>query len=453
MNTPVPTRQWSTEFFKDEMLPPEDSSPPGHLYTWPSRGQVLWIAGQNTPNELNQRNFTGGTLPQPEPVAPGVTDVIPWSLYVPSVILAADRSSTPPAIIPVTLLLGRGDEEVGYGLRVFFERAGTGALFVLGGREGGAGGDPGGRWNVGISQRTIEKIFSGLSLRGTPQIRVMAGYSTGYGICQTINNDLVPLAPVRRFVLFDCIYRCDSPPLPTSALPPALAPGDRPPFTAPAGGQVILTEVHKEPLRPVPFNMRRAITKLRAASPSCQVVGYSATPGGSPRYCIWTADRSKIVTPGIRPVVEMSSLVEFRTATASPPGSMPVTQAYDTLLLARYIKLGLDTRLVAPADLSAMPAIKDAISVLPPRGTVAASSVTSPMISTPTAALPGSMILLPTWAAGLPSRLSQPERNAAAKLLRDHLLVLPGWTYGYDDLDEFRHAGALAEFGWELLPP
>jgi hypothetical protein len=98
--------------------------------------------------------------------------------------------------------------------------------------------------------------------------------------------------------------------------------------------------------------------------------------------------------------------------------------------------------------------VSAAIARLPPRGTVVASTSTKPMISTPAGALPTAPVDLLNWAASLPTRLSTAERTAAAKLVRLHELVLPGWQYdALGDLDEFRHGGVLAEFGWELLPP
>jgi hypothetical protein len=130
--------------------------------------------------------LVAGTLHQPEPVdaAFDKDDTVSWSLFVPSAVLKADKAKKPPKIL-LTLLLGRSSDEVGYGLRVFFERAGTGALLCLSGREGG---DKGGRWNQGIGQTTIEKLIARVGLKGVPEIRVLAGYSTGYGVVQTINN-------------------------------------------------------------------------------------------------------------------------------------------------------------------------------------------------------------------------------------------------------------------------
>jgi len=58
-----------------------------------------------------------------------------------------------------------------------------------------------------------------------------------------------------------------------------------------------------------------------------------------------------------------------------------------------------------------------------------------------------------TWAKSLPTKPSGSERTTAGKLLLDHNLILPGWEYGVNDLTEYRHAGCLSEFGWELLPP
>jgi hypothetical protein len=83
---------------------------------------------------------------------------------------------------------------------------------------------------------------------------------------------------------------------------------------------------------------------------------------------------------------------------------------------------------------------------------VFATDVSKAIVTVP-AALPAKATELLTWANGLPSKASGKERNAAALLIRQHEIVLPGWLYGTDDLTEYRHAGVLCEFGWELLPP
>jgi hypothetical protein len=443
-------RTWSTPFFDDEPIRVTKPSP---TWTgpWPGKGDVLWASNASDaalPNELNAR-LVSGTLHQPEavPASFDKADVVTWSLFVPSAILKADSGKTPPKI-PLTLLLGRGSEEQGYGLRVFFERSGTGALLCLSGREGG---DAGGRWNQGIGQTTIEKLIADVGLKGKPEVQVLAGYSTGYGVVQTINNDLVPLAPVKRLVFFDCLYRCDEPALQKGDPKPTLTTKDQPEFVSPAAGQQVLAENHSA-FRPVPFNTRRAITRLLAASKSCVVAGYSATSGGSPRYCIFTAGKDpKMVRMGTRPIVEIPNLIELRTQTAASASTWSPYDALDMLLLCRYLDLGIKAGLITATQPPAphQAAIK---AGLPARGTVLATDVSKAIVTAP-AAVPAKPTELLTWANALPSKSTGKERNAAALLLRQHELVLPGWLYGTDDVTEYRHAGVLCEFGWELLPP
>ena len=445
-------RGWDTAFFLDEPIPVTKASA---LWTgtWPGKGQVIWASGV-TPNELNPRLNT--TLRQPEVIDPrwdADDRRIGWTLFVPSAVVARDRTSTPAPPIPTTLLLGRGGEEVGYGLRFFFERAGTGVLLCLAGREGQ---DQGGRWNVGITQNSIEAIFRTASLNGNPQVQILAGYSTGYGVVQTINNDLVPLARVKRLVLFDCIYRCDKPALPSGDPRPASVAGDRPEFAPPTPPQRILDEL-REPFQPSPFNTRRAIARVTSAAPGSVVAAYSATSAGSPRYGLWLATTDPkggtsftLLRLGSRPVVQIPVLAELRETRPSAGGWSP-SSAYDTLALARYLQLGASAGLVSPSELGRVPLIQAAIARgLPPRGTVFASASTRAVTPLP-AGLTATDLL--SWASGLPSVIRQSERNLAARIVRDHELVLPGWLYDPEkDLDEFRHAVTLSEFGWELLP-
>jgi hypothetical protein len=318
----------------------------------------------------------------------------------------------------------------------------------LSGREGA---DTGGRWNQGIGQKTIETIIAGVGLKGMPEVQVLAGYSTGYGVVQTINNDLVPLAPVKRLVLFDCLYRCDAPALAKGDPAPTLTTKDHPEFTSPAAGQQVLAENHS-PFRATPFNTRRAIAKLLSASSSCVIAGYSATSGGSPRYCIFTTDKDpKMVRLGTRPIVEIPSLIELRTQTAGSASTWSPYDALDMLLLCRYLDLGTKAGLIGAAEPPAPH--KTAIAAgLPPRGTVFATAVSKALVTLPSP-MPATPVDLVTWASGLTAKPTGAQRNAAALLARQHELVLPGWLYGNDDLTEYRHAGVLCEFGWELLPP
>jgi hypothetical protein len=444
-------RTWTTAFFPDEAMAVDSSTVPSDGITdWTGKGKVLWTHG-SAPNELNPR-LNPGTLHQPEVIdkSRDKTDVVTWTLFAPSAVWAlakATKAAKALDPVPVTMLLGRGDEELGYGLRVFFERRGSGVLLCLSGREGA---DPGGRWNVGISQKTIEGIFRKAGFEGKPQVQVLAGYSTGYGMVQTINNDLIPLAPILRMVFFDCIYRCDKPALPKGDAAPVLATADRPEFASAPSGQLVL-DVHKETFQRQPFNTRRAIARLLGASKSCVIAAYSTTSGGSPRYGLWKDDKSKLLMAGTRPLVEIPNLADLRVEKPPSGNTWSPSEAYDALILSRYLELGTRAGLIAATD---PPASYQAIikKGVPPRGTVFSAPAIKPLVTVP-AGLPDKPVELLGWAATLPGKPDGKARTAAAKLLLAHQLVLPGWEYGVDDLSEYRHAGCLSEFGWELLPP
>lgn len=460
-------RKWSTAFFPDELMTVDSSAVAADsTTTWTGHGKVLWKSGQAA-NELNPKINTG-TLPQKEVIPATVTgtedELVPgksgstkvvtvatetidkytWTLFIPSALLTKLKAKKPPDLIPVTLLLGRADEELGYGLRFYFERAGTGALLCLGGREGG---DAGGRWNVGITQKTIEGIFSGAGFSSKPQVQVLAGYSTGYGMVQTINNDLIPLAPIQRLVFFDCIYRTDHPALPKSESAPALAIGDQPEFGSAPKGQVVLDE-HKEGFLRQPFNTRRAIKRLLAANSKCVIAAYSATSGGSPRYSLWKDDKSKIMMLGSRPIVDIPNLSELRSEKTFAKSSWSPSSAYDALILCRYLELGTKAGLISATD--PPKTYQDIIKKgVPARGSIFSSAAIKSLVRVPSGVTTTD---LETWAAGLPTKPSGKERTDAGTLVFDHRLILPGWDYGTADLTEYRHAGCLSEFGWELLP-
>jgi hypothetical protein len=452
-------REVTTKFFPEELMTVDLSDASAFeadkiTTTWTGRGKVIWTRGW-TPNELNPR-LNPSTLHQPEQIDSKFDNddkQIGWRLFVPSGLLAKGKASPPLDPIPVTLLLGRGGEELGYGLRIYFERAGTSALLCLSGREGA---DKGGRWNVGIGQKTIEGIFSNAGLKGKPQVQVLAGYSTGYGVVQTINNDLVPLAPVKRLVFFDCIYRSDSPPIPKGDPPPTLTIGDKPDVSATAPNKV-LSEMGGAILSN-PFNTRRAITRLASANKNCVFAAYSTTSGGSPRHAVWkittktatTKESKTLVTLGNRPIVEFPKLAELREMKTPKGSSYSPYEAFDALILSRYVDLGIKAGLVVPTEPPQV--YKDIIKLgLPPRGTIFSSDAIKTLVTVP-ATIPQAPIDLMAWAKTLPKPPSGADREKAGKLLLAHLLLLPGWNYGTGDLTEYRHAGCLSEFGWELLP-
>lgn len=443
-------RTWKTPFFTDEPLPVDydfDDPDGDGLAEWPGQGGVLWDA-TSVDNELNPR-LNPNTLLQPEVIDPkwDATDKIGCVLFIPSSLMKQIRADPPLDPIPVTVLLGAGNEELGYGLRYYFQRAGTGPLLCLSGREGG---NPGGRWNVGISQKTIEGLFASNGFKGKPEVQVSAGYSTGFGVVQMINSDLVPLAKVKRLVLFDCIYRCDKPALPPSAPRPLLLTGDLPEFGPPPAGQVLLDE-KKEAFFQKPFNTRRAIARLTGASPDCLIAGYSATVSGSPRYALWTIGGEKPVLRGSHPVVALPVLAELRSEKAPPGSSCSPSEAFEILVLSRYLQLGADAGLIKADDPPA--SFRTIIAAgLPPRGSVFSCDAVKALVNLPPGLSAG--IDLVAWASAIPVRPTGAERVTASRLIREHHLVLPEWDYNIrTDLGEFRHAGPLLEFGWELLPP
>ena len=265
-------REWDTAFFPDEPMPVDYDSKDRDqygLFTWTGQGKVFWEK-TTFDNQLNPR-LNPDTLAQPETIDRqwDATDQVTCTLFMPTALLKKAAGKQPLDTIPVTMLLGRGNEEFGYGLRYYFQRAGTGALLCVSGREGA---DKGGRWNVGIRQKDIEAWFKRRGFKGKPEVQVLAGYSTGYGVVQTINNELVPLDKVRRLVFFDCIYRCDKPALPRSAPVAVPLAGDLPEFGGAPAGKVMLDEKREGFVRK-PFNTRRAIARLTSQSSECLVAG------------------------------------------------------------------------------------------------------------------------------------------------------------------------------------
>ena len=195
-------------------------------------------------------------------------------------------------------------------------------------------------------------------------------------------------------IFFDCLYRGDGPKPPKGAvMPPKRHPG------APASSA---------------FNTWRAIHAVTTASPSCQVVVYDVTPGGTPTF----SDGARMVDiPG-------ATFIKLK----------PLNVVLKAIILARLMDNGIKDGYF---DAARVPAgIRGLIPLLPKRGTLSSGS---------SAKTPGT---IGHWAAENAAKISRSVSGfaGAMKLARTHRLM--GWA---TPDTEFGHDGFLPEFGWEHL--
>src|SRR5262249_47307735 len=159
-----------------------------------------------------------------------------------------------------------------------------------------------GPWGIGITDAMIADLLTqALGTKVPSRLEVIAAYSTGYrGINGTINNSLVDLTHLQKMIFYDCLYRADGPKAPSGAsMPP---------------------KRHREAPRSA-FNTWRAVNAVLAASPTCKVIVYDVTPGGTPTY----SDKARMVDiPG-------GTFIELK----------PFNVALKAIILARLMDNGI----------------------------------------------------------------------------------------------------------------
>jgi hypothetical protein len=254
-----------------------------------------------------------------------------------------------------------------------------------------------GPWGIGITAQMIVDLLSAALSANVPcQVEVLAAYSTGYrGLNGTINNSLVNLTHLRKLIFYDCLYRADGPEAPHGApMPP-----------------------HRHPEAPAnsAFNTWRALQAVTAASPTCQIIAYDVTQGGTTTY----SDGKRMVEiPGATFIALKTLNVELKA-----------------IILARLMDNGMKDGYFAAAAVPA--SIRALIPLLPARGSLSSDT------SKTTAGAIG------RWAADNSTKIAHAMRDfgPAMKLARTNQLM--GWA---TPDTEFGHDGFLPEFGWEHLP-
>jgi len=453
-------RVFGEAFFENEFGGTRTNGSHDNRFSDPLSGSLL--KSINLPNFLDP---AVGSVPQPEHIPTewrGAKSTY-W-LFAPrgvvTAIRSAEREHLPPPRVNVTVLWGVGGEIEAHGLRAVFEHANT-VLINVSGREGWSDlpdGRPAGRtfpkWGIGISGRvhlpagvTDNQVVAVLAAAGLryvePVVTTLAAYSTGYrGLLQSLNNDLLPLQDLRRIIFFDCLYRADGPPRPSSSGAPRLLPEEL------NTGPDELVAGHQNSA----FNTRRALSKALSAQPRTEVVAYSVTSGGSPFYCTATT------ADPLQHLVAVPTLIELR-AVPGPSGGSPgrsacfgnlrvpaprrarqlaVNNGLTALLLARYLQTGVKDGFFSSTTVPA--AFGRLAARLPARGQIASSDRTGKSHR---------VMTLEGWQSANASLIADAlTRQAQAKeLIGLHNLILPGGA----GLGEELHRGFVSEFGWEYL--
>jgi len=306
----------------------------------------------------------------------------------------AVAAKKPKPMARVSLLFGVGAEVNRHGLRSFFANTLNCVLIEVGGIESVP--EVPNPWGIGITDAMINDLLSqALGTSVTSQVEVIAAYSTGYrGVNGTVNNALIDLTHLKKMIYYDCLYRADGPKAPSGALMPP--------------------KRHREAPAKSAFNTWRAAHAVSAASPTCEIIVYDVTPGGTPTY----SDRAR------QGDVLGATFIALK----------PLNVHLKALILARLMDNGIKDGYFTDAKVPA--SIRGLIPLLPTRGTLSSSS-------SPTA--PGT---IGKWAKDNSVKIAQSMKGfaTAMELARVHKLM--GWA---TPPTEFGHDGFLPEFGWEHL--
>jgi hypothetical protein len=391
-------------FFDDEWAPEPTPLPnPRNVHfnrftTLTTTSATEQTALTRKPNPLDPR-VTSGLL-QPE-VIPASHSALPgetYWIYVPDAYQQAVKDALaarkPIPTARVSVLFAVEAEVNRHGLRSFFASAADRILIEVGGIERVPEGAE--KWGIGITDKMVDELLSeALGTEVTSKLEVLAAYSTGYrGLNGTINNALLDLTHLKKLIFYDCLFWGDAPKAPSDAtMPSKRHPG------APAHS---------------PFNTWRAVQAVITASPSCNIIVYDVSPGGTPTY---SDGKLRVEIPG-------ATLISLK------PFNVELKAIIFARLMDNGIKDGYFTAAQVPASISAL------IPLLPKRGTLSSSNSKSTVGT------------IGHWAAQNSTKIARAMKDfdGAVKLAGANGLM--GWVPA---ASEFGHDGFLPEFGWEHL--
>jgi hypothetical protein len=367
--------------------------------------------GTARPNGLHANKFGFAFIEDVNPLdpatrTPSVTpEVVPqicqgmkgrYSIFVPPPVLAAiekaRQEKRPLPKVKISLFFGvPGADFNMFGLRTPFAAKSDRVLIVVPGIE--AGGSycsvSSAQWGIGITRHQITMLFDYGHLKDVDwEIVTIACYSAGYmGFNGTLNNGLIPLNRVETAIIYDDLYRGDTPP-----------PGD---------------------------TTRRALAALAAArTPPANIVTYDITPGGVPSGSF----------NGRRAAVPSSGVISVR----------PRSHVLRALIHARVLDAAVKEGIVQANQLP--PVVQNLRRSLPARGTIIPQSPL-PYYATQ----PKGMTLTDWGKANAAdiARLGSSPKASGFDLIDTHELVWPGWVPLPEH--QLLHIGFVGEFAWEYL--
>lgn len=335
--------------------------------------------------------------------------------------------------LKVTLLFGAGNEHYSdldvAGLRHFLEQVDDRMIINIPGEE-----FP--RFNVGISGlvdptreiswNQVDRHIDAVGLKGIPyRISTLAAYSTGYGgLNQSINEGLLPLRDVETMVYYDCLYRSDKPPLPAGTAPPKLSAAEQ------NSGPDEIDGSHAGSA----YNTRRAIDAVRTANPKANIVAYTMTSGGSPRYLQGGSDY----------MVDIPKLIDLRAQ--APQSSVTFSEALFALTITRCLDYAdKEGQLLANEFPPGFQALRGSLL---PRGEIASSLAT---LNAKSGFSPQTTLI--DWGNANAAKVKAAQKDIAAAIgvITDRELMYPGGYPGRANPGGALHAAIMPEFGWEYL--
>ena len=340
---------------------------------------------------LGQRTYLSAANPL-DPSQPAAITGRPAKLALPETIPAAFQGVmadlclfvplavqlSPPPVIRLTLHCCVKHEINRHGLEIFFAASTDRALITVPGREAKWITPPAPQvaWGIGITPQQIDALFAAAKLPGQ---KWQVEILTGYSTGYRGVNGIInnKLVPIDK--------------LKTRIFYDALYRGDQP---TPGGTAAMLA----------------------ALPPGVQIVVYDVTDGGTPHPLAVTLPSGTLT-------------IDLKSRFA----------ALSALIFARLLEKGLKDKLVTAAEVPTP--VQTLISNgLPPRGTLASSSLRKPLATSGA---------LDDWAtlAANKTAIAAIDTNKTWALVRDRALM--GWRVSSPG--DLAHDGFIPEFGWEYL--
>jgi len=335
-----------------------------------------------------------------------------YFIFVPGPTRAAVTAGT-VTTVKVSLLFCVGSQMFRAGLRTFFEERTDAVLITIPGWE-----KPGTVNGIGITDAMIVKLFNLAGIKATPEIHVVAGYSTGYrGLIGSINDGVITLSKIKSMIFYDCLYIADD--------------------YFPGGNKTKKVQSKLDAVR-----TRGAVDKVLAATNNqAEIVIYDVTQGGTTHY----QPRPDLPSGGL--AIAGHTLVDLKTP---KPGALAPAVVLGALTAARLLDEGATDGFFPR---SKIPTSIGKLIPLPKRGGLSTGVLPN---GGPARSIIKSQQLLKNWGASNSAAIAAMQGKdlllARSLVFTDQLMGWPPPTFAETEF-AMLHDQFMPEFAHEFLTP